>query len=327
MVILELGIEELSHGVLAAGFAKGAVAALVHCKTETRGLWAHLMADESEVLPWEAPLVDIARNHHGSTDITLTLGDAFYFQPGQHAYIARKIEIARDDASGQFAVNPPAFHQGGSLFAPSGETLAACWSIGERIMLALTPEGSEQRPYRVAIQRLKYQANWLDFNGLMEMTENSLARWGRIGFALDRNRQRLARPLSQKGPSDFLGMLMMLPILRSIVAGLNALAARFDTVHHCDPSHRIVERAHCDERYFSGLYGSRDTVRTEVFADGKWVELPIGMDSIAIFPGKMAARHFGLRPTLHRVLHIGDGPGDRAGEARTRNVTVLIGAV
>lgn len=327
MVILELCIEELSHGVLAAEFAKGAVAAIVHCKTTGRDLWTRLMGDHSERLPWEAPLVDIARNHHGCTDITLTLGDAFYFQPGQHAYIARKMEIARDGDSGLLAVEPPDFRQSNDMFTPDTETLSVCWSIAERIMLALTPEGMESQPYKVAVQRLKYQSCRLDFMGLMEMTENSLGRWGRLGFSLDRSRQRLVRPFSHKGPSDLLGMLMMVPVLRGLVAGLNGWVGRFDSVHGSNADHLVVERAHWDKRYFSALCGARDTVRTEVYADGKWIELPVGLDSIAVFPGELANRHFGIRPTLHRVLHAGDGPADQPGEARTRNVTVLLGAV
>src|SRR3546814_14626209 len=95
MVIVELAAEELCHGTLATVFANGAAAAVVRCNDEVRRLWAQLLENPQEQLPWEAPLIDIARNYHGHGDITASLGDVYYFQPGHHSYIARKIELAR----------------------------------------------------------------------------------------------------------------------------------------------------------------------------------------------------------------------------------------
>src|SRR3546814_10545760 len=87
MVIVELAAEELCHGTLATVFANGAAAAVVRCNDEVRRLWAQLLENPQEQLPWEAPLIDIARNYHGHGDITASLGDVYYFQPGHHSYI------------------------------------------------------------------------------------------------------------------------------------------------------------------------------------------------------------------------------------------------
>lgn len=325
MMILELCVEELSHGVLATEFAKGAVAAIVRCENTGRALWSQLMENRQEQLPWEAPLIDIARNHHGSADITVTLGDAFYFQPDQHAYIARKMEITRAGPDDDLEVHPRSFSQREGVFSPHPATLSSCWAIAEKIMSALTPKGTASGDFKVAVQRLKYQPHWADFASLIDMTEHSLGRWGRLGFAVDRNRQCSAGMLSRKGPSDMIGLLMMVPVVGKMITGLNALIARHDEIQKMEPGHRILEKAHCDKRYFSGLCGTRDTIRTEIFADGKWVELPVNLDCIAVFPGELAARDFGLRPTLHRVIHTGDGPDDTLGDARSRNVTILLG--
>src|SRR3546814_5161741 len=75
MVIVELAAEELCHGTLATVFANGAAAAVVRCNDEVRRLWAQLLENPQEQLPWEAPLIDIARNYHGHGDITASLGD------------------------------------------------------------------------------------------------------------------------------------------------------------------------------------------------------------------------------------------------------------
>src|SRR3546814_11176065 len=69
-----------------------------------------------------------------------------------------------------------------------------------------------------------------------------------------------------------------------------------------DRGERIFEAPHYDLRYFSGLCGSRQNVRTEIYAEGSWMELPIGLDSITIIPGTLAQRAFGLQPTLHREI-------------------------
>src|SRR3546814_1396304 len=75
----------------------------------------------------------------------------------------------------------------------------------------------------------------------------------------------------------------------------------------------------------SDLCGSRQNVRTEIYAEGSWMELPIGLDSITIIPGTLAQRAFGLQPTLHRVLHRNDDEyiekDDIMDDPRLRNVT------
>jgi len=326
MTILELGMEELRQGVLAAGFAAGAVAAVIRSDGVIRRLWERLVEDRREQLPWEAPLLDIARNHHGSSDITVSLGDVFYFQPGQHGYIARKIEIERGEDGAPCRSRPAAFTQGSACYAPDAEALAECVAFADRMMQALTPEDATPPQTRVAVQRLKYQPGAADFDSLAALTANSLGRWGRLGTAIDRQRLRAAGPLSGKGISDMIGMLLLIPGAARPVARLVAWSGRSDPYADLADGEVVVERAHVDTRLFTALAGQRASVRTEVFAQGRWHELPIGLDSVALFPGRLARRSLGLRPTLHRVLYSGNaavGPIDR----RTGNVTLLIGAV
>lgn len=324
MTIIELGVDDLRQGVLATGFASGAVAAVIRGDARVRDLWARLVENESEQLPWQAPLIDIARNHHGTGDITVSLGDLFYFQPGQHGYIARKFEIERD-TTGSARARPDRFAQGNAHYVIERETIERCADLAETVMMALTPEGQTQATARVAVQRLKYQPHASDFDSLAQLTANSLGRWGRLGAAIDRQRQRATGFLSRKGFADLIGMLSLVPGIGVLVRAFAARIAARDPRERLAEGDTIVERAHVDERYFSALAGARTNVRTEVFANGRWHELPIGLDSIAIFPGRLA-RRFGIEPTLHRVVHIGNAPATTV-DPRSGNVTLLIGAV
>lgn len=324
MAIFEIGWEELQQGVLAAAFARGAVAAVLHSDGRLRRLWKRLLEDPAERLPWEAPLIDIARNHHGNSDITASLGDVYYFQPGRHGYIARKIEIDRSRGADKMEVRPALFRQGESRFTPSSETIADCCRAADLIALAMTPAGEDVRNYKIAVQRLKYQRDMNELGQLAELTSNSLGRWGRVGFTIDRHREELAGPLSRKGPADLMGLLMMMPVVRSVAGAANAVAGRFDRRHKLDPGDSVVEGPHCDSRFFTALCGLRENIRTEVYDGRQWQELPVGLDSVAVFPGHLAQRKYGMRPTMHRVLQ--SSATVTAGDARTTNVTLLLGA-
>src|SRR5262249_27414589 len=113
---------------------------------------------------------------------------------------------------------------------------------------------------------------------------------------------------------------------RGLARAANALAGRFDRKHRTQPDARIIEGPHCDSRFFTALCGLRGNIHTEVYAGGAWEELPIGLDSIAIFPGHLAKQTFGLSPTLHRVLQSGEAAEASPADARTGNVTLLLGA-
>src|SRR3546814_16824224 len=89
--------------------------------------------------------------------------------------------------------------------------------------------------------------------------------------------------------------LMLVPLFRRLAHWINSLFARSDHHLQIDQGERIFEAPHYDLRYFSGLCGSRQNVRTEIYAEGSWMELPIVLDSIPIIPGNMAPRAFGLQ--------------------------------
>jgi hypothetical protein len=278
-----------------------------------------LLEDPAEKLPWELPLLDVARNHVRGKDLPSTLGDSFYFQPGHHSYIARKIEIA---PSAPPSAKPAKFHQGDDEFSPRAELLSLCCSFVQQIMLALAPSEKQIPEYRVSVQRLKYQAEWQDFEALTDLVEDSLARWGRLGCAVDSRRASVPKSWAGKGTSDLLALAMTIAGKGQAQRGPQGrgFGSRLDR----PLAERIYEHAHTDYRFFTGLCGNRANVRTEVLVAGRWHELPVDLRGIAIYPGTMALEGAPFKPTIHRVVYAetADMRTDRAS-----NVTVLLGAV
>ncbi|MCB4859922.1 2OG-Fe(II) oxygenase family protein [Sphingobium sp. PNB] len=324
-MIAELAYQELEPGSLARLFGAGHAAVLVRCPEIVAELWRGLLEDRAEQMPWEAPLVDIARNYHGSGDITASLGDLFYFQPGRHGYIARKMALSREAGKDHATVRPAYFVQGGEHYAPGQALLDRCWAIGWRLMTALAPEGTPPGDFHVVVQRLKYQESAGDFERLGALARNSLGRWGRAGCALDERRWQAAGALSPRGLSDLYGLLADVPVLGRLLQGINRLLLRRDRSRDIAPGQKLIEGAHFDYRYFSALCGERTQMLTQVFAGGRWIDLPIDRATLAVFPGSMATQAYGMQHVLHRVLHV-EKPGQTGGDPRTDNVTLLIGS-
>jgi len=322
-LIAELQLIDLAPGLLYNAFRDGAAIALLDLGGVTRNLWQRLVQKPEETLPWQLPLSDIAANHHGSADITKALGDVVYFQPGLHGYIGRKIEVEHTP-KGNLDPKPAEFTQNGSVVTPDKEVIAECCDIVGNIMTALAPADRAADHYRIAIQRLKYQSSRHEFEMLASLTANSLARWGRLGYQIDQNRGALNHRLSGRWASDALGLLMALPagkhfanwISRDVVKG----ASNDDS-----DDRTVVERPHTDGRYFSALCGERQSVETEFLFEDKWHKMPVSVDKLAIMPGDLAKRDFGLEPILHRVVY----PHGKEGadvDPQSGNVTLLLGA-
>lgn len=318
MVFVKLSLDELAPGSLRHAFTNGNVAAIVECGEFVKMLWSMLLHDPEETLPWELPLLDIARNHLRGKDLPSTLGDVFYFQPGHHSYIARKLEVER---MSDLNVLPAKFNQGEKQVSANREMVKLCCSFVDKVMLSLSLPGCPLPQYNVAIQRLKYQSEWEEFQSLVDLIEDSLGRWARKGYVLDALRSQLAAPLARKGISDVLALLKMVTGARAKGRSTQqSLRVREEPVSSAT---HIYEHAHVDFRYFTALCGCRQNVRTEVLANGDWLELPVSLDAIAIYPGTIGLRDVSAAPTIHRVVHT---ESSQSSSDRASNVTVLLGA-
>jgi hypothetical protein len=326
--IVEVDRSELAPGTLASKFASGAKVIIVTSWPEIRRAWDLLLEDPEEQLPWNAPLVDIARNHYSGGSLGSNVGDMYYFSRGRLAYIGRKFELERA-ADGGLRSIPEAFRQGDASFSPGEETRRLCWDVTDAVMQGMIPAGRKDVPYRVAVHRLKYEDHHDDVELLTTLAENAVGRWAQLGARIDRNRETARGPLASKGVSDVFAMLNLVAPARRMLAPLNQALGRKDLVRQVDEHSVIIGKPHFDERFFSGLCGTRISVRTEALLGGRWVRLPIGLDSMVVIPGLPAQKHFGIEPILHRVLQEDDGYEPPAGETGehhgTANITLLFG--
>jgi hypothetical protein len=326
--IVTLDVGELDPGRLAACFLAGAAAVLLVGDPDIAFLWRHLVAESGERLPWEASMLEMARNLMADDDVTQALGDICYVRPGRHSYMARKIELWRD-GRGRLVASPAVFREGeASASALAPETAATCWRLAERIMRSLAPRGhpfnGAATGYRVAVQRLKYVDRADDLAALLRMSRNSLGPWARIGQTLDRRRETLHGPLGRRGVCDLLALVAAIAPFGRLIDWIDALVARRDRHAAGREGYELIVKPHLDTRYFSALCGTRENIRTEIFVDGRWEGLPIGCDSLVLLPGRLATEAFGIRPTLHRVLHT-DAGQPLGNAARIRNTTLLLG--
>jgi len=318
--LVDVHIDALQPGWLWHQFQSGVHAVTLETGQSLLKAWNELVAGGNEVLPWLAPLSDIAANHYGTADITLGVGDVFYLQPRMHGYIGRKLVI-ETSAGGRRRVFPATFRQGEDRVSPSPVAVEECCRIADTIMRSLSPRDGPSKDYRIALQRLKYQPSPSELNDLLDLTHNSLARWSRLGVKIDRNRGELSHRFSGRWVSDALGLLMEMPGGRAIVAGLTRM---LDPERAAGPA-KVIERAHVDERYFSAILSDRATVRTEIFANGRWHRLPVGLQRLTILPGSIASRELGIAPALHRVVYSAERRPESI-NPRSGNVTLLIGA-
>lgn len=326
--IAELCFDGLQPGVLAQIFKGGALAVVIFGRERVGQLWSHLLQNPAECLPWRGTLADMARNHQGSLAISEELGDGFHFKPGRHAFVFRKMELARNGADeGPVHCEPADFHQGSGRFASPRETLDLCWDAGRRIMSALHPlEKPVMMPFRVAVQRLQYQSCVADNERLFRLVEHSLGNWAGLGFQIDRRRESARGFLAPRGVCDAFALMGMVPGISHMIAALNRHAASRSPDDQVRDGGMIIGKAHCDTRYFSAMCGTRRDIRTEICANGHWIELPIGLDSLVVLPGTLAERDLGIPATRHRVVQAADRNDSPSDDLEDRNVTLLLGA-
>lgn len=322
--IAYLEASELEPGCLGQLFRDGAAAVIIRGDPCIASLWDFVTADDAE-MPWRASLYDLAANLIPHEHLTEAIGDVYFFKPGRHSYIGRKIEICLD--GGRLMTMPDAFRTRQSVWRMSEQIREQCWCFSMRLMRALAPSGTgkdHRYGVRAVVQSLRYHDTVDGHQALYAMMYNSLGAWARIGYRLDRRREDMRGLWARRGVSDAMALMSIVPPLRSLVDRLNAFAGRFDKRAVVPDGYALLSKAHFDSRYFSALCGSRRNLRTDIFVDGAWLPLPMNSLDVAVFPGLRAQEAFGIRPTLHRVLQARD---DIAAEgADAANVTILLGA-
>lgn len=324
--LFEVSFDDLRPGFLAHRFAAGGRAAVITYDAQCHQVWKDLMQNPEEQLPWEATLLDIARNHIGGRTFGDELGDMHYFVPGTIAYIARKFELQYKTATSTIEAVPLHFLQQGKSFTVADDAIRRLWTVVGTILSSLVSNGRSVPTQRAVVHRLKYQAGRHDNQKLYELASHSGGTWARVGGRVDARRGEARGLLSRRGFRDLFAISSLLSPARPLFDSINRRLMRHDALHAVPNGSTIIGSPHCDGRYFSALSGDRSNVVTEMWADGHWIELPVDPGHFVILPGLLAQKHLQLRPTMHRVIHLGNGEGASAGSVESPNVTLLLGA-
>src|SRR5690606_14087341 len=142
---------------------------------------------------------------------------------------------------------------------------------------------------------------------------------------MDMLREEAQGPLRHPGVSDLFAALSMAGPLRRGLERVNARFASSSRTAIPDGT-LLIGKAHYDGRYFSAMCSDRSNISTEIFDGRQWHELPMNRDHLIVLPGLDAQSAFGIRPTLHRILHRSN-EAQGADAPTAENVTLLFGTV
>jgi hypothetical protein len=109
-------------------------------------------------------------------------------------------------------------------------------------------------------------------------------------------------PFNHKIMRDIFAFATLIPLLRAILHNRSRFVKAYRYSHMPQDVH-IIGGPHVDgTKIFTALASDRDVLRTEIYHNRSWVELPLSTDSLAIFPSEKIDKQLGIAPTLHRVL-------------------------
>jgi hypothetical protein len=321
--IISVEPANLAPGSLAELFSKGALAVMVECPSTLRTLWSGLLENQDEQLPWCGTMGDMARNHYAGDGLGEHVGDMFHYTPYRIAYTARKFELVQDPATSQIVSVPEHFIQGTKRFKTPSPVLEICWKMIHDIMDWLGPPTRPPARFQAVVHRLKYESDLQLTDQHYALTKSAIGRWAQLGFDIDKMREEARGPLDHKGISDICAVLSLSPPLGKVVERMNRAFARNDARRALPQGARLIGKPHHDGRFFSATCGERSHISTEVYDGRHWIELPVDCHHLVVIPGLQAQTAFGLKPTLHRVLHRGES-ASAADEGS--DITLLLGS-
>ncbi len=324
--IVNADAASLTAGSLARLFAAGAIAVVIDCAPQLHRIWDGLLENETEQLPWQGTMSDMARNHYAGRDLGGHVGDMFHYTPYRIAYIARKFELSKDPDAAQPASIPPCFHQSNGAFTSPVDIVQACWTLTEQIMSWLTPPSQIKADYQAVVHRLKYERDFELIERYYALTKSAVGRWAQLGHKIDTLREEAHGVLGHNGISDLFAIFSLAPPLRRMLANLNHSLSSGNARDTLPENAQLIGKPHYDGRYFSAMCGARGNICTEAYDGKNWHELPIDRDHLVIIPGLDAKRAFHIQPTLHRILHRPTNTADAVDGSEPPNLTLLFGA-
>ncbi|MEO6958873.1 MAG: hypothetical protein ABI081_02665, partial [Burkholderiaceae bacterium] len=180
--------------------------------------------------------------------------------------------------------------------------------------------------FQAVVHRLKYESDLDLTDQHYAMTRSAIGRWAQVGYDIDKMREEARGPLDHKGISDICALLSLSPPVGKVFERIDNMFSRNDPRRALPEGARLIGKPHYDGRFFSATCGERSRIITEIYDGRRWLELPIDCNHLVVVPGLDAKKAWGLKPTLHRVLHCGEpaAPPDSTQEAP--DITLLLGS-
>ena len=327
---MKLSHHRVRPGSLGDIFRNGNKAVVLEDDRRAARLWDMLVefspnqspAADDEILPWEASLTDMARNHRPGSGVGEHSGDVLFLIPGVLMYTARKISVFSETKTQTLHTFPEMFCNGNRQFTLPEKTRKAVWKFGTEILRSILPANTELPPYCVTIERLKYHNCMEDIDQSYTLLYNSGGRWSKIGRKLDYYSASAVGFFDTKISRDLFALLRLFPYSGSLFSKLNELLRPFSKMKDVPEHLHIIGKPHTDGRFFTCLWSNRDVVRTELYDGRLWVELPLNPTSPLILPGRHLQAEYDIEPTWHRVLH---NTQSRQSTSSRPNITLVIG--
>lgn len=270
---------------------------------------------------WNDSIFDIGRNHiPGNTEF----GDSLRFTPGGYGHLARKIGFYVNSNTGEFVVSPDILHGRDDLSYVQREILEIAWNLALDVQQSAATEMINPNDYAVKIELLKYPDSAENLQQLFDLLADAAGSWTKLGQKLDRNVATASKHFNRRYLRHVYALMSLVPGVGRRVQYLNRKLS--DSPYNFIPVGKtLVGPPHTDgSRYLTLLAGNRLVISTEIFDNGRWIEIPVAQNSLSILPTNLYEKRYGLPATVHRYLIARSDP---KATADNLNVTLLIGVI
>ncbi len=293
--------DELTPGRLGKRFHDGAKAVLLE-DPRASDIWHGLLNPKAPatsatgrgLFPSDSGLLEMAQNHLTGN---LDAGDMLRFIPGGIGHIARKITLF-PALDGSIETIPAHIAH---VEMPQ-ELLNTVWELMTDVLHSTFPAQSPLPPYVVTIEMLKYPLSFDEVEQIAELLSDASGVWTRLAMKMDVWKVQATGPFAIRYLREIFALASLIPGLHKLLYTVNSWMTPF-THQHVPEGTRIIGDPHYDvSKIVTALLSERETLTTEIHTGKQWIELPLDSERLAIFPSQQIDPHFGILPTLHRIL-------------------------
>lgn len=298
--------QDLTPGVLGDLFNKG-VKAVILKDPRISEIWEGFLGPQNgdlgnfshlNSMPWQENLFTIARNHVPND---IRRGDMLRFTPGIIGHIARKIVIRPASDGTSLQATPDYFFHDFRKISYANPLLRIVWELMSSVLMGVLPRNRDLSSYSIAIDLLKYP-DQDELKSVFALLSDSSGKWTKIGQKVDTYKGLAKGVFNKKIIRDVFGLSLLVPGMNSLLRRLNATMSQ-STHESVADGPLTIGAEHIDgSKMFTCLASDRDILKTQVYTQEGWVDLPLATDSLAIFPSQHSIKKFGFTPTLHRIL-------------------------